>query len=484
MTILQKQQLPKILTPTEEQALFSVIDNERDRAAMGLGRWAGLRANEIATLRLGDIDVDQLILRIKGKGGKHAEVAISRHLWDMLDGALRKRPPQATHEFLLWDRRNPEKSINRHALNKMLTGYCRKAGIRHLTVHMLRHSFLTDLYRETGDLGKVQKAARHSKIETTTIYTHLTTEDQRKDLDALDRRGWMARKWSLLRPRIIPDFYRSRHNPIEIGEIIGRSSEISRLRRNLASHVHTVLVGERGIGKKTLLASLEGSGLYFLESLSPAREHLTELCEQLHQDGLLKEMPKGRSTRTFVQPLIEAGKEGNLSVVIQSLSEITKSGIAILRRLADHWTIFCGIEPNQKSKIQDILFGKYEEILLNNLPRNTAYELIQKASADLSIPDQRAYLQNIFVHSGGNPQAILEMVDITRRTGELHPTHSGVQKVLPATPLLSMFMMMAVLSRYSASALSEPDLKVYVTLVLFGLIPPIVLDRILKMKGK
>jgi hypothetical protein len=484
MNTMKNRPLPKVMTASEEEALLSVIDNERDRAAIGLGRWAGLRAHEIATLEVGDIDVDLLILRVKGKGGKHAEVAISNRLWDMLDQAIRKRPLQATHEFFLWDKRNPEKGIKRQALNKMLAGYCQKAGIRHVTVHMLRHSFLTNYFREIGDLGKVQKAARHSKIETTTIYTHLTTEDQRKDLNALDHRSWIKRKWSKMRPKVIPDFIRSRQKPISIGEIVGRTSEISRLRTNLANHAHSVLIGERGLGKKTLLESLVGVDLYRLESLSPARENLVGLCTQLHLDGLLEEMPKGRSTRIFEQALMEAGKAGKFTLVIESLSEVNKSGITILRKLAKYWTIFTSIEPSQKSKAGEIFFGNFDEIPVKSLSKQETYELARKASADLSIPDQKAYCQNIFAHSEGNPQAILEMVDITRRTGELYPTHSGVMKVLPATPLLSMFMMMAVLSRYSASSLSKPDLKVYVTLVLFGLMPPIVLDRILKLKGK
>lgn len=76
------------------------------------------------------------------------------------------------------------------------------------------------------------------------------------------------------------------------------------------------------------------------------------------------------------------------------------------------------------------------------------------------------------------------MIKETKVTGEAEPEYTGPQKVLPATPILTAIWTAVVISRYSASALSEPDLKVWATIILFGLMPFILLDKLLKMRRK
>ena len=57
-----------------------------------------------------------------------------------------------------------------------------------LTPHTLRHTFATDLYRDTKDIKQIQKALGHSDLSTTMIYTHLVDEDLQRDMQALNKK--------------------------------------------------------------------------------------------------------------------------------------------------------------------------------------------------------------------------------------------------------------------------------------------------------
>lgn len=481
----KKKELPKILTRTESDAFRSVIGKVRDRVAIALMLDGGLRVSEATELKLQNIIWEERLLRFEGKGGTEAEVPISNRLRDELERALKARPPQATHAFVLWNIKNPSQSISRFALNKMIRVYKQKAGIqKRVHPHMLRHTFGTELYRATGDLGKVQKALRHDDPQTTTIYVHLVADYLREDFEAIDRRPWIIRFFSRLKPHVIPELLKPKPKPFYIGETIGREKEITQLRKNLRAGMNTAIIGDRGTGRKYLLKQLEGDGIYLTDTITPPKENLVSLCEKLMEDGLIEEMPKGRSTTPFIDAVREIGKSGKYTLVISSLNDIGRNEMRVLRKIAQHWTIFSSIDRNQKPKLDQLFFGNYEAIELENLDKKETFELARKAAADINIPDMKAFLNHIYTQSQGNPQAIIEIIEKTKKTGNLSPEHSGMQKVLPATPFLSLFVMAVVLSRYSASALSKPSLKIYAIVILLGLAPLIILDKILNQKAK
>lgn len=481
----KQRKLPKALTTAETNALLSSTSNPRDRLMLTLMLEAGLRATEAAKLQLENVAWEEQLLRVTGKGNKEAEVAISRRLKEALESALQARPPQATHNYILWNKRQPDKPIGRHAIFKLVRNTAKKAGItRTISPHMLRHTFVTDLYRSTGDIGKAQKAARHSRIETTTIYTHLTTEDQRKDFDQLDRRPWYIKLWSNLKPDIRPSFFQEKRRPFFIGETIGRAKEITELRKNLRVGIHTILIGERGTGRKHLLRQLEDTHLFRLDSLNPLRENLVNLCQKLHDRNLLSELPTGRSSTPFIEVLRSIDGDDPFTLVIESLNEAGNREIQALQKLANRWTIFATIDRKQKPKLNKIFFGNCSTIDLHNLNKNETLEFVKKTSATMNVPDPKAYYQFIYTQSEGNPQAIMDLIEMTRRTGNFTPHHTGVQKVLPATPFIALFLMLVFASRYSASALSEPSLKIIATLLIISIAPLIVFDKILKEKNK
>ena len=175
--------LPEYLTIEEVNDLFSSFKNDtfeeiRDYAILEMIYSCGLRVSELIELKLKDINAQEKVVKIVGKGFKEREVPIR-------DEAL-----IALNEYLKYVKKNMivvDKNIiflNKHG-NKLTRQYvwqmikkrAKKAGItKDISPHTLRHSFATHLLSKGCDLKVVQKLLGHENIETTQIYTHVAEE--------------------------------------------------------------------------------------------------------------------------------------------------------------------------------------------------------------------------------------------------------------------------------------------------------------------
>lgn len=482
----KKRPLPQVLNDQESEALRAAARNVRDRCALSLLEDLGLRASECAAVRLEDLDWHSQTLRVHGKGGREAQLPIPARARGAIEEALKHRPATTTHGHLLWNLRDPAAGpVSRIALWRLVRRLGRQALGRPLWPHLLRHTLGSRLYRHHADLAVVQKALRHVNPSTSSIYISISTDQQRAQLEAIDSRPRWARWWGSLKPSIVPDVLKPKRQPLAIGETIGRAQELSQLRANLRQRVHCLLVGEQGSGRRHLLAHVSGERAYHLERFTPLREVLVELCEQLKQDGLLAELPKGRSSRPFVQALAGLGKTAEFTLVVGGLDGLTKQEARALETLSKHWLLFAAVSPEDKGLVERrVFFGRAHAIVeVPNLEKREALELARRAMVGLAVGDESSYLNHVWAQSNGNPGALLAMVEQTRKTGNLAPEHRG-RRVLSATPVLAAIWTAVVLSRYTASALSNPSWKVWATIIVFGLLPFLLLDRLLAMRRR
>ena len=146
----------------------------RDRCALELLYGAGLRVSELVGLDLADLQDG--MLRVRGKGGKEREVPIVRKAQAALQAYLARRPELKPRDgTLLLNRRGgglTTRSVARH-----LARYALIAGARrHVHPHALRHSFATHLLDMGADLRGIQELLGHASLSTTQRYTHVSAE--------------------------------------------------------------------------------------------------------------------------------------------------------------------------------------------------------------------------------------------------------------------------------------------------------------------
>lgn len=180
--------LPKYLTVTEVERLLDAPDRRtpegmRDRAMLMLMYAAGLRASEVVSLRMENVDANAGFLRVLGKGGKERVVPVAETALDALREYVKEWRPRflkkkATNTLFL---SRLGRQITRQTLWNRITLWARQAGLpAKISPHTLRHSFAGHLLAGGADLRAVQAMLGHADISTTQIYTHVTPERLRE----------------------------------------------------------------------------------------------------------------------------------------------------------------------------------------------------------------------------------------------------------------------------------------------------------------
>jgi integrase/recombinase XerD len=185
----QSRKLPQVLSRDEvgrllEQPRGTEPTALRDRALLEVMYACGLRASEATGLELSDVDLDEGILRARGKGSKERLVPIGSTAARALTAYLQRGRPR-----LAGDRRDPCFFVNhrgagltRQGLYKIVQRHARGAGLASkMSPHTLRHTFATHLLAGGCDLRSLQEMLGHADIATTQLYTHLSA-DRLKDV--------------------------------------------------------------------------------------------------------------------------------------------------------------------------------------------------------------------------------------------------------------------------------------------------------------
>lgn len=171
--------MPAILTEGEVLRLLEATAGDapgdlRDRAMIELLYGCGLRASELCSLTMKDLDLSSGTVRVRGKGDKVRVLPLVGETRSALERYLKVR---GTHQGPIFqgDRGGP---FRREMLWKMIQRRGRQAGIAasRLHPHILRHSCATHLLRRGMDLRTLQCLLGHSSVRTTEVYTHFDLE--------------------------------------------------------------------------------------------------------------------------------------------------------------------------------------------------------------------------------------------------------------------------------------------------------------------
>lgn len=202
------KRLPRFLTVQQMQDLLAAPQREveqhgaaasdsalatcrRDVAVLETIYSCGLRISELCGLRAEDIQWNEQVLRIRGKGKKERIIPIGapaleaiRFYW-----AILPEPPTGPKP-VFFAKRDQSTPVSPRVLQVRLKRYLALAGLDPaLTPHKLRHSYATHMLDAGADLRTVQELLGHQNLSTTQVYTHVTTERLKKAYDSAHPRA-------------------------------------------------------------------------------------------------------------------------------------------------------------------------------------------------------------------------------------------------------------------------------------------------------
>ena len=186
------QKLPAVLTQEEVARLLDAASCAKHKAALSVAYGAGLRASEVVSLKVSDVDSARMVLRVEqGKGRKDRLAMLSPMLLDILREWYRIGKPVAW----LFPGQNPVNPMTARQLNRICHAAAHVAEInKRVSLHTLRHSFATHLLEQDIDIRVIQVLLGHAKLNTTALYTRVATSTIRKVMSPLDRLSLIEKK--------------------------------------------------------------------------------------------------------------------------------------------------------------------------------------------------------------------------------------------------------------------------------------------------
>jgi len=174
----RRRRLPDAPKPREVDAVLESLEDEtplalRNRALVELVYSAGLRSREAIDLNLADVDFEQELVLVRGKGGKERAVPLGEEAAHWLARYLRDARPALA--------RGAEDALFLSTRGRRLDTSTLRRLVAH--PHRLRHAFATHLLEGGADLRTIQELLGHSSLSTTQVYSHVDARRLRKVYD-------------------------------------------------------------------------------------------------------------------------------------------------------------------------------------------------------------------------------------------------------------------------------------------------------------
>jgi len=184
MKVLDKERI--FLSKEEVESIIQAIDHPVIHFFIMTMAYTGIRVNECIHLTLKDVDFESNCVRvINGKGGKNRVVPMNPQLKQQLHLYLAEHRPET--DSLFFFALSKTGTVSAQYINKTLKLACKKKGIeKHVTSHILRHSFASYLVQKDTHVAVIQRLLGHASLKTTSIYLHVRQEDLQDAVNQID----------------------------------------------------------------------------------------------------------------------------------------------------------------------------------------------------------------------------------------------------------------------------------------------------------
>ena len=196
---MRQKKLPKVLSEDEQEKLLDqpnsrYVTGQRNHLLLKLMLDTGLRLSEATSLKWKDINLISGQLKVvEGKGAKDRVLWLNEEDLDLLQEWKERQTKEAEmslkYVFTAMSKGTLGNKLDNRYVQDMVKRYAAKAEIdKKVSPHMLRHSFASDLLRQTKNIRMVQKALGHEQLNTTMIYTHIVDDELENELKNLRKK--------------------------------------------------------------------------------------------------------------------------------------------------------------------------------------------------------------------------------------------------------------------------------------------------------
>lgn len=179
--------LPKFVKDVDIDKMFLIPDirnpiGQRNLLIIRMLYATGVRVSELVNIKVSDIDINDRTIRIFGKGSKERIVVFGNNTKDILELYLnsgRYKLSSRDNDYLFLNKDGCR--LSDRYVRKIIDDIIFKASITmHVSPHMLRHTFATDMLNNGADLVSVKEMLGHESLNTTSIYTHVSDDKIRE----------------------------------------------------------------------------------------------------------------------------------------------------------------------------------------------------------------------------------------------------------------------------------------------------------------
>lgn len=424
--MLQAKKVKTISHSDQMKLIHNVTDNPKHKLIVLLMLDCGLRVSETASLQIKNFDfanheIVVATLKKRSENPVYRSIPMTRRLQIALAEyyvTLKDKSPEA-FIFPSWGKRG---HIDRRRITRMVK---KKSGFKAKS-HTLRHTFATKIVNEGNDIRVAQKLLGHAAQRTTEIYLHVDDKQKRQAIKSIDRLGIFEQiKHKMIRRKKI--YYLDHFDPITDDAFVARSTELVDLHGLSNRKINTILLGSQGVGKSALLQRLQGEHILRLDDMRAIKQTLANLLTTISNKGkeeiilmlaqesdIQKIMTKSSAVR-LIELLKQCCAPQEFTLVIDDLTDITKTGIRTLEKLKNHFHIVCAA---RRVKIDHATFlTNFERVEIEPLGRAASYILIHQLSQGFTdkIEDYDMYRNHVFDQTQGNPLFIRELINRYRK---------------------------------------------------------------------
>jgi len=419
------------LISKEDQAglLDRVRNNPRHRLMILLMLDCGLRVTEVAAIKVGHFDYQEskiVIPSLKKRSANpvYRSIPMTNRVLDALSNVYIKLQVKSDEAYLF-----PTKSKSGHIDRVRIYMMLKRKSSWAINPHMLRHTFATRIVSNGNDIRTAQKLLGHSSSRTTEIYLHVPEKEKQLAIKSIETKSlYLKLRRRLLNKKPVFHF----HHENRLTSIhIGRQEELKKLHELHRKKVNIFLSGSQGIGKSHLINQFQNDKILRLSDFSGVKKTLGNLLLTLHggekknvidlivQQADIQKVITKESAAFLIEVILKSCERHEYTLIIDDLTNITKSGVTILEKLKNH---FHFIVAARRIKLEYSSFlTNFEKVQLRPLTRPESIKMIYHLSKSFRsrIKDYEAFKNHVWEQTEGNPLFTYELIERFRKEPEI-----------------------------------------------------------------